>query len=104
MEEGEHPEHTVLREYKEELGESIQLEDIALFGLTRITINNPSVCCKVHWDLWYVVDVSNRKQYEFDRGEYHVASWLSLDKALSMIGNEFDQRENYVHMLAELKG
>lgn len=81
----EHPKNTVIREYKEELNHELKNEVIELFDITITDVStNPRNPCKVHYDLWYVVYVE-KKDYEYDKGEYYDAGWFDFNEALSKI-------------------
>ncbi len=76
---GEHPVDTVIREFKEELDYEVGKNQIKIFNLTIKDVSgNPRSPCKLHFDIWYLVDVPKVK-YNFLRKEFYDAYWHNLD-------------------------
>jgi len=92
IEPGETPVQTIKREFLEELGYRLTNNKIELFDLGVTLINNPSRRCKVHYDLWYIVEVK-KIDFIFDKAEFYDARWFEIDKAIDMVKNYYTRRE-----------
>jgi 8-oxo-dGTP pyrophosphatase MutT (NUDIX family) len=81
----EHPVETVVREFFEELGTNIDKSQVSTLSLSIKDISdNPRNPCKVHYDLWYVVDVP-RIDFAFIKREYYDARWMTIDEAMKVM-------------------
>lgn len=82
IDELEHPVDTVVREFFEELGHRIDKNQVTPFNISIKDISdNPRNPCKVHYDLWYVVDVP-KVDFIFIKREYYDAKWMTIDEAM----------------------
>jgi 8-oxo-dGTP pyrophosphatase MutT (NUDIX family) len=81
----EHPLKTVKREFFEELNHALTNERIEIFDITVKYIDSTLHNCKIHWDLWYMVHVNEKKDYPYIKKEYYNAGWFELNKALKKI-------------------
>lgn len=82
IDELEHPVDTVVREFFEELGHKIDKNQVTPFNISIKDISdNPRNPCKVHYDLWYVVD-SPKIDFTFIKREYYDAKWMTIDEAM----------------------
>jgi len=82
IDELEHPVDTVVREFFEELEHQIVKDQVTPLNLSIKDISdNPRNPCKVHYDLWYVVDVP-MKDFAFIKREYYDARWMTIDEAM----------------------
>lgn len=78
----EHPVDTVVREFFEELGQRIDKSQITPLNASIKDISdNPRNPCKVHYDLWYLVDVQ-RLDFDYLKKEFYDARWMTIDQAL----------------------
>lgn len=84
----ETPVDTVRREYKEELSYSLTDEKIELFDLSIKQIEPSSRPCRVHYDLWYLVECREQTPYRFLEKEFHDASWFPIEKGVSIMEHE----------------
>lgn len=81
----EHPVETVVREFFEELGTKIDKSQVSILNLSIKDISdNPRNPCKVHYDLWYVVD-SPKIDFAFIKREYYDARWMTFDEAMKVM-------------------
>lgn len=81
----EHPVETVIREFFEELGHKIDKNKISPLNLSIKDISdNPRNPCKVHYDLWYVVD-SPKTDFAFIKREYYDARWMTINEAMEVM-------------------
>jgi len=78
IDEDELPLATVMREYKEELGNKIKPDKISLYNISYKKIEN-SPTCEEHFDLWYVVKTPV-KVFKIDTEEFYDARWINKDK------------------------
>ena len=83
----EHPIETVIREFQEELKYRPDKKDIQLFDLSIVKIiNNPrSGACRTHFDIWYIVEMKEKINFDFDPGEYKTAKWFSLEDGVQKV-------------------
>lgn len=77
----ETPMQAAVREAKEELGISIDDNQLELFTLDYLDVSAPHKICKVHWHIWYLF-YTHETNYKFDTGEFHDAGWFSFPEAL----------------------
>src|SRR3989344_4955743 len=85
IEAGEMPIDTVRREFVEELNSSLTKQPIELFDLSVKDVSgNPLHKCKLHFDFWYLVYISQRK-FLYDKQEFYTADWFKLPEALTKI-------------------
>jgi|SRR3989338_372891 len=85
IEKGEMPIDTVRREFVEELDFNLTKQTIDLFDLSIKDVSgNPLHKCKLHFDFWYLVHISQRK-FKFDKKEFYAADWFQLPEALKKI-------------------
>lgn len=84
IEPGELPLDTVKREFIEELKYKLSDEKIELFDMDLMHIKKSVVRpCKIHRDFWYYVLMTEKSDYVYDKGEFHDASWMPIDKAIN---------------------
>lgn len=77
---GEHPLVTVIREFKEELNHTISKRRIKPFALSVKDVSaNPRNPCKIHYDLWYYIEVP-RKRFKYLKKEFYDAYWHVLNE------------------------
>jgi 8-oxo-dGTP pyrophosphatase MutT (NUDIX family) len=78
VEPGEHPQETVRREVREELGiDAAFLFTTPLF--LTVTQTRGTVARHTDVSLWYVLLADCTKSLEFDAGEFHDIRWFALD-------------------------
>lgn len=83
IDENENPIDTVKREFYEELGHRLDNEAIELFDVSyKRGINDPKGLCKIHYDLWYTVDVNKKIDFAFLKKEFYNAGWFTFDEAI----------------------
>jgi 8-oxo-dGTP pyrophosphatase MutT (NUDIX family) len=85
IDKGESPLETLQREVKEELGFDYQAStQTQPFLFTTVSINNPVVPCKTHFDIWYGIrtDGSN---FEIDPREFNETRWLTIVEARELV-------------------
>lgn len=85
IDKGESSLETLRREVKEELGFDYQISiQTQPFLLTTVSINNPVVPCKTHFDIWYGIrtDGSN---FQIDPREFNETRWLTIAEARKLV-------------------
>lgn len=80
----EDPQQTVIREFKEELDYDIGKKQITFFDMSIKRINNPRTPCKIHYDIWYYVEVP-KINYKFLKKEFYEARWFTFKEAKKQI-------------------
>ncbi len=76
----EHPVETVVREFEEELSQKIDKKQISLFTISiKDVSDNPRSPCKIHYDLWYLVDTP-LVDFTYLKKEFYDAYWHPLDE------------------------
>lgn len=85
IEEGETPRQAASREMQEELGYSPKLTELTPWNLSVKEIGRPEQGCLTHYDVWFLVEMKEQNEFEFDPHEYHAASWFPVKKALTQI-------------------
>lgn len=83
IEPNELPEQTVKREFYEELSFNLTNEEINLFDISVTNVSDSKTICKLHYDLWYVVYMKEKKDFIFSKKEFYNALWLSYQEALN---------------------
>lgn len=85
----ESPIDTVIREFQEELQYKPKEKDILIFdvSITHIKNNPRSGSCKTHFDIWYIVNISEKIDFVFDKKEYKDAKWFSFEKGVQKVTN-----------------
>jgi 8-oxo-dGTP pyrophosphatase MutT (NUDIX family) len=78
IEPNELPEDTVRREFTEELGHRLTDEPIKLFNLDFLDIKKPGLVCEIHYSIWYVVELSERIDFQWDPREFYDAKWIPV--------------------------
>jgi 8-oxo-dGTP pyrophosphatase MutT (NUDIX family) len=81
---GEKPIGTLKREFFEELKYRAKDDQIVLFNLSIIRMNNPRHNCKIHYDFWYLVYTPFIDFY-FNQKEFYEAGWFSISEAFDKI-------------------
>lgn len=89
---------TAIREAKEELQVQYQPTQLKPLALSIKAVNRPKVGCLTHFDIWYLVQVVEKKNYRFDRGEFYSAGWLTIANSLPKI----KQNPDYKKIIAKL--
>ncbi len=85
---GEVPEETVIREFKEELKIEIDKEQIqGPFCLTIKEIDNPRHPCKKHFDIWYLIKI-DETDFDYSKKEFKQAKWVSIEEAEKIITDQ----------------
>ena len=85
METGELPLETLIREAKEELGLTIQPQEInPPFLLTITPIDTAGYACQEHFDIWYLLKV-DEFSINADPREFHQVKWLSIPLAKKLV-------------------
>jgi len=80
IEKGELPTNTLTRELQEELGYTLNKQNMPKpFLLTRVFINN-SFPCNEHLDIWYAVETPT-DAFVVDPSEFYDTRWVSFDEA-----------------------
>jgi len=85
IDKGESSLEALQREVKEELGFDYQISiQTQPFLFTMVSINNPVVPCKTHFDVWYGIrtDGSN---FEIDPREFNETRWLTITEARELV-------------------
>jgi len=78
VEPDEHPREAAAREMEEELSApAIFLQESPIFLTVTQTANDPNPHTDV--SLWYLVEGSSEREYNYDEGEFHQIGWFSLD-------------------------
>jgi 8-oxo-dGTP diphosphatase len=78
VEPGEHPQATVQREVREELGiEAFFLSPLPIFLTVRQTVGNTARHTDV--SLWYLLQGDCSQELWFDEAEFHQIAWFALD-------------------------
>lgn len=81
IDDGEIPEETVIREFKEELKVSIKRNQVKKpFCLTIKNIDNPRHNCKKHYDIWYLIK-TDEKNFNYSKKEFKQAKWVTITEA-----------------------
>jgi len=83
----EQPIQTIKREFYEELKYKINKEKVELFDLAITDRIKDPRNCKIHYDLWYIVYI-DKIDFDFDKGEFYNAKWLTIDEALKIMKRE----------------
>ena len=89
IENSEHPIQTIMRESGEELGYIPQEQDITFYDISIKTISNP-YSCKVHYDFWFTINMSQKRAFVYLKKEFFDARWFSAPQA-KIITQEPDQ-------------
>jgi 8-oxo-dGTP diphosphatase len=74
----EHPRHTVVREFEEELG--VAIDPAAIQPPLMVTCSTTVGSAAGHTDvsLWYVVKVNRSQPFTFDEEEFHEIRWFKF--------------------------
>lgn len=76
---------TLNREIDEELGVKNFFQEMPLpFLLTTTAIENKVQPCKMHFDIWYLVQ-TNGVNFNVDLREFHDTKWLTIDEAEKIV-------------------
>lgn len=81
IDQGEGPLETVVREFKEELSYKITPDMAKLFQITMIDITNRPDCTR-HLEFGFRIDMSEKVDFDYDRGEFYEAQWLPIPELL----------------------
>ncbi len=65
------------REIIEELQHPITTETVELIDISIRNIDNPKQKCKRHHSFWYIVYFDDKKEFNFDTGEFYKAGWFT---------------------------
>lgn len=84
IEPGELPTDAAIREMKEELRVSIRKSQLTPFALSVKPINREGSGCLVHYDIWYIVDISVQN-FDYLKSEYHDAGWFPIQEGVAKI-------------------
>lgn len=82
LEPGEIPSVAALRECEEELGYHASREDLEPWDLSVSEIIPARPACNWHYDVWYLVHMSERNLTP-DKSEFYSAGWFSLEEAVA---------------------
>ena len=89
IDKGETPEEALEREMGEEWGVKIDLQSIGKPKLLTITpIQEPTIKCNRHFDIWYFVPLSEtgfRPDQTLLDTEFYTTGWKSIEDAKSLI-------------------
>lgn len=99
IEPGEIPTGTVQREMQEELGFTPTESMLTPYALSVKQIDRPGSGCLVHYDAWYLVELSTPLDFHFDSGEYHATGWFSLEEGIRQIKHNPDFAKIISHLL-----
>jgi 8-oxo-dGTP pyrophosphatase MutT (NUDIX family) len=85
IDEGEGLLDTLNREIREELGiGNFFSESQSPFLLTITPIDNEAQPCKMHFDLWYLMETDGN-EFAVDPKEFHDTRWMTIDEAEEII-------------------
>jgi 8-oxo-dGTP pyrophosphatase MutT (NUDIX family) len=76
---------TALRECKEEIQFSCKEEECTLFNISISPIKSEARGCITHFDFWYILEMSQKVDFLFDRREFADAGWFSYEEAREKI-------------------
>lgn len=93
----ETPLDTVHREFNEELNHKLTDEKIDLFDISILPVRNPLRPCKLHFDLWYMVNMP-KTNFSFDKKEFYEARWVTFAQAFAIM-----ERESYKEIIKNLE-
>jgi len=79
---------TLNREIDEELGvKQFFKKAPSPFLLTITPIENKIQSCKVHFDIWYLIDTDGAN-FNVDPKEFHETKWLTIDEAEKIVTDQ----------------
>jgi len=81
VEPDEHPRDTVVRELKEELGISVNLDSVGAPLMVTSTTTVGLTAGHTDVSLWYVVRVGRTTPLAYDQEEFHAARWFKFSEA-----------------------
>lgn len=85
IEKGESVSEALGREVKEELGLTLNKNQIqAPFLFTVTDIDNPPQICRVHFDIWYLIQADGRA-FKVDFLEFYESRWVTLNQARKLV-------------------
>jgi 8-oxo-dGTP diphosphatase len=80
------------REVKEELGLSLNKNQIKEpFLLTITDINNPPQVCRVHFDLWHLIQTDG-ENFNLDCQEFYQSQWINIHQARKFVTDANHQK------------
>lgn len=86
IEPDESPRTTVKREVMEELQYEVHDKAFKLFDLS-ITHCTPGSACALHFDMWYLIEMDQLREFVFEEREFYDATWMPIKKALQITTN-----------------
>jgi 8-oxo-dGTP pyrophosphatase MutT (NUDIX family) len=90
IEPGETPLDAAIREMREELSFTPRIEQLEAWNLSVKPINRPEANCLTHFDVWYLVKMDEKSEFEYDPREYHDAAWLTVQEGVAKIKHNPD--------------
>ncbi len=73
----------VIREFQEELQQTITDRQVELFTASIIQISRPGPCA-THFDFWHLVH-TDVIDFPYDPKEFHDAQWFRIEKAVTQV-------------------
>lgn len=103
IEPNELPVDAVKREFAEELHFNLKDEKIELFSLSIKDVTHPEGYCARHFDLWHLVYMDEKTNYDFLKKEYYDAGWFEFTKGAEKISKNPDFKKIVLQISAYLK-
>lgn len=95
----EGPLDTVVREFEEELSYKITPDRATLFQITMIDITNRPDCTR-HLGFGFRIDMPEKVDFDYDRGEFYEARWFTISEFLKM--KTYEAVKNEVRLLQKM--
>lgn len=90
IDKGELPTETAIREMNEELDYAVTPDMLKPFELSVKEIGRPKQGCLTHYDVWYLVDMPEKTEFNYDTKEYYDASWFLISEGAAEIKHNSD--------------
>ncbi len=97
----ETPLETAIREVKEELQYNAKLDDLELFNLSMKDIFNNPVCTK-HWDIWYLLNMDEKVDFEYDQREFYNAKWMGIKDANYLLQKHESYKNIFLPLITDI--